>query len=120
MYRYNYMGPRGRRTGHGGFLPGFLLGLVGLMFGGWVVLAVLGAILGVFAMVLGPMIGVFASGVSWIFNTIFSGSGFAVGLVIGLIWYFSRKNRNNSSRNDDEYDDEEEYTETRHYNSCDT
>ena len=115
MYRYNYMGPRGRRTGHGGFLPGFLLGLVGLMFGGWVVLAVFGAILGVFAMVLGPMIGVFASGVNWIFNTIFSGSGFALGIVIGLVWYFTNKKKNNSSRNDD--DDEEEYFETGHYNS---
>ena len=115
MYRYNYMGPRGRRTGHGGFLPGFLLGLVGLMFGGWVVLAVFGAILGVLAMFVGPMIGVFASGISWIFNSIFSGSGFALGIVIGLVWYFTNKKKNNSSRNDD--DNEEEYFETRHYNS---
>lgn len=115
MFFYTNMGPRGRRTGHGGFLPGILLGVFGLMFGGWIVLAVLGVILGVFAMVLGPMIGIFASGVSWIFNTIFSGSGFVLGIVIGLIWYFSRKNRNTSSRNDD--DDEEEYFETRHYNS---
>ena len=115
MYRYNYMGPRGRRTGHGGFLPGFLLGLVGLMFGGWVVLAVFGAILGILAMFVGPMIGVFASGISWIFNSIFSGSGFALGIVIGLVWYFTNKKKNNSSRNDD--DDEEEYFETRHYNS---
>ncbi len=116
MYRYNYMGPRGRRTGHGGFLPGFLLGLVGLMFGGWVVLAVFGVILGVLAMFVGPMIGIFASGISWIFNSIFSGSGFALGIVIGLVWYFTNKKKNSSSRND-EYDDEEEYTETRHYNS---
>ena len=115
MYRYNYMGPRGRRTGHGGFLPGFLLGLVGLMFGGWVVLAVFGAILGVLAMFVGPMIGIFASGISWLFNSIFSGSGFALGIVIGLVWYFTNKKKNNSSRNDD--DDEEEYFETRHYNS---
>ena len=116
MYRYNYMGPRGRRTGHGGFLPGFLLGLVGLMFGGWVVLAVFGAILGVLAMFMGPMIGIFASGISWIFNTIFSGSGFALGIVIGLVWYFANKKKNSSSRNDED-DDEEEFTEARHYNS---
>ena len=116
MYRYNYMGPRGRRTGHGGFLPGFLLGLVGLMFGGWVVLAVFGAILGVLAMFVGPMIGIFASGISWIFNTIFSGSGFALGIVIGLVWYFANKKKNASSRNDED-DDEEEYFETRNYRS---
>ena len=116
MYRYNYMGPRGRRTGHGGFLPGFLLGLVGLMFGGWVVLAVFGAILGVLAMFVGPMIGIFASGISWLFNSIFSGSGFALGIVIGLVWYFTNKKKNSSSRNDED-DDEEEYFETRNYRS---
>ena len=115
MYRYNYMGPRGRRTGHGGFLPGFLLGLVGLMFGGWIVLAVLGMFLGIFAAVAGPLVGIFASCFSWIYHTVFSGSGFALGIVIGLVWYFTNKKKNNSSRNDD--DNEEEYFETRHYNS---
>ena len=87
------------------------------MFGGWIVLAVLGVFLGIFAAVAGPLVGVFASCFSWIYHTVFSGSGFALGIVIGLIWYFSRKNRNTSSRTDDEDYDEEEYTETRHYNS---
>ena len=117
MFFYTNMGPRGRRTGHGGFLPGILLGVFGLMFGGWIVLAVLGVFLGIFAAVAGPLVGIFASCFSWIYHTVFSGSGFALGIVIGLIWYFSRKNRNTSSRNDEEDYDEEEYTETRHYNS---
>ena len=116
MYRYNYMGPRGRRTGHGGFFPGMLLGLAGLMFGGWVILAVLAAVLGVFAMIAGPVIGIFASSISWLFNTIFSGSGVAVGIVIGLIWYFSHKKNSNASSRYDEEDYEEEYTE-RNYRS---
>ena len=117
MYRYNYMGPRGRRTGHGGFFPGMLLGLAGLMFGGWVIIAVLAAVLGVFAAIAGPVIGIFASSISWLFNAVFSGSSLAVGVLIGLIWYFSRKKNNNtSSRYEEEEEYEEEYTE-RNYRS---
>ena len=122
MYRYNYMGPRGRRTGHGGFFPGMLLGLAGLMFGGWVILAVLAAVLGFFAMIAGPVIGIFASSISWLFNTIFSGSGVAVGVVIGLIWYFYNKKRNAETEEDREEKtfgktepEAEEIIETTHY-----
>ena len=47
MYRYNYrynMGPRGRKFGHRGFRPEIFLGILGLMFFGWIILAVIGVL----------------------------------------------------------------------------
>ena len=55
MYRFNdrcNMGPRGRMNGHRGFRPEIFLGIIGLMFFGWIILAVIGGLLGAGFMVL--------------------------------------------------------------------
>ena len=59
MYRYNYrynMGPRGRKFGHRGFRPEIFLGILGLMFFGWIILAVIGGVLGAGIMILGSVV----------------------------------------------------------------
>ena len=82
-------GDNRRRRNAGGLLGGLFL-LPALMFGGWIVLAVLGGVLGLFGMIVG---GIF-SGLSAVTETVFSGSGFAIGVVLGLALYFWMKKKN--------------------------
>lgn len=85
---YRPMGMRHRPMGM--FPIGGLFILPGLMFGGWIVIAVLGGILSLVGSVLG---GVF-SGLSSLSSTAFSGGGLVVGIVIGLVAYYSFRKRN--------------------------
>lgn len=64
-------------------LGGFFI-LPGLLFGGWIAVAVLGGILSLFGTVIG---GVFR-GVSSLASHVFSGSGIAAGILIGLLAFF--------------------------------
>jgi cytosine/uracil/thiamine/allantoin permease len=69
---------------------GGLLILPALMFGGWIVVAVLGGVLGLAGSIIG---GVF-EGLGALTEGIFSGSGLLIGIVIGVIAYYAfRKNR---------------------------
>jgi len=74
-----------------GFFPlGGLFILPALMFGGWIVVAVLGGILGLVGSIIG---GVF-EGLGSLASGAFSGSGLVIGIVIGLALYFWLKKRN--------------------------
>ena len=79
MYRAN-MGPRGRMNGHRGFRSDIFLGIMGLIFFGWIIIAAIGGMIGACIMVLGS---VFA----WLASVM-------VGVVLGLLWYFRTHRRN--------------------------
>lgn len=84
--------PTGMRHPVDSFLPmGVLFLLPALMFGGWIAIAVLGAVLSLIGTVIG---GVF-HGLASLAYAGFSGSGLAVGIVIGLAAYcLLRKGKN--------------------------
>ena len=91
MYRWNYrynMGPRGRKFGRGGFRPEIFLGILGLMFFGWIILAVIGGLLGAGFMILGSVVSGLARIAPRLFSGILSSRSLVVGLIFGLIWYF--------------------------------
>ena len=95
MFWFN-MGPRGRKFGHRGFRPDIFAGILGLMFGGWILIAVLGGLLGAGIMVLGSVFTVMARIVSRILPALLSSKGFAAGIVIGLIWALRNRRRNDT------------------------
>ena len=78
------MGPRGRRNGHGGFRPDIFLGLIGLFLFGWIIIAVIGGMLGAGAMVLGSVFRGLMRTVSRLFTGTAGGS-VAAGIIIGLL-----------------------------------
>ena len=84
--------PMGTRHPVDSFLPmGVLFLLPALMFGGWIAIAVLGAVLSLIGTVIG---GVF-HGLASLAYAGFSGGGLAVGIVIGLAAYcLLRKGKN--------------------------
>lgn len=93
MYRFNdrcNMGPRGRMNGHRGFRPEIFLGIIGLMFFGWIILAVIGGLLGAGFMVLGSVV----RGLARVAPRLFASRSVAVGLALGLVWYFRTHRRN--------------------------
>ena len=122
MYR-SYMGPRGRRIGHGGSVFGILAGVFGLMFGGWIILAVLGGLLGAGVMVLGSVFALLGKILSWIVAPLFTTESFAVGVAIGLIWTAVRRmnearpaeDRETAAAPETAESTEPEIIETRHY-----
>ena len=96
MYRWNNrynMGPRGRKSGRRGFRPEIFLGILGLMFFGWIILAVIGGLLGAGFMVLGSVISGLARIAPRLFRGILSSKSLVAGLIIGLIWYFRTHKR---------------------------
>ena len=100
MYRYNNrytMGPRGRKFGRGGFRPEIFLGILGLMFFGWIILAVIGGLLGAGFMILGSVVSGLARIAPRLFSGILSSRSLVVGLIFGLIWYFRTHKRNGSA-----------------------
>ena len=78
-----------RRRRDSSFLSGLFI-LPVLMVGGWVSIAVIGGILGLFGSIIG---GIF-SGLSSLASGVFSGGGIAIGIVIGLALFFWLKKRN--------------------------
>ena len=80
-----------------GFFPmcGLFI-LPALMFGGWIVVAVLGSILSLVGAVIG---GVF-EGLGALAEGAFSGSGLVIGIVIGLVayYYFRNKKKEEAAR----------------------
>ena len=74
-----------------GFFPlGGLFILPALMFGGWIVVAVLGGILGLVGSIIG---GVF-EGLGSLTSGAFTGGGLGIGILIGLALFFWLKKRN--------------------------
>lgn len=122
MFWFN-MGPRTHRSARGGFRPGVIFPvLLFLFFGGWSIIAVMGGLLGVGLLTAGTVFGIFAGFIGSIFSHVFSSSSIAVGVVIGLIWYFYRKKRNAETEEDREEKtfgktepEAEEIIETTHY-----
>ena len=77
-----------------GFFPlGGLFILPALMFGGWIVVAVLGGILGLVGSIIG---GVF-EGLGSLASGAFTGGGLVIGIVIGLALYFFIRRRKNET-----------------------
>ena len=74
-------------------LPGGLLLLPALIFGGWIALAVIGGVFSLIAAVIG---GIF-SGLASIASGIFSGHGLVIGIVIGVALYYYVRSRNNET-----------------------
>ena len=105
LYYRNNRGPRGRMFGHGGRRPGLMiLGILGLIGFAPVGLAVLFGLLvgviGVFGGLIGAadgLIGATAEIMSEMPSAVYSGGGLVIGIVIGLILYNRRKNRNTAS-----------------------
>lgn len=112
----NGMGPRGPMHGPRGFNRGFgparrpmgcrngigmgvLFALPALLFGGWVILAVIGAVIGAAIMILSSVFGGLASVADSVFSGISSGEGLAVGFMIGFVLYtvFRRRNARKAS-----------------------
>ena len=69
---------------------GSLLILFGLMYGGWIVVAVAFGILGL----IGTLIGGIFSGLSYLLSGISSVSSVALGIVIGVAAYYMIRRRN--------------------------
>lgn len=96
MYRNNWnMGPRGRNFGHRGFRPVFIPGIIGLFFFGWIFVAALCGAAGGAIMILASVISGLAHIAPRLIRALASSHGFALGVAIGLVWYFRthRKNR---------------------------
>ena len=96
FYGFN-MGPRGRMNGHRVFRPGIFLGIIGLLYFGWIILAVFGALLGAGAMILSSVFAGLVRYAPALLSRVFSSGGFAVGIVIGLLLYF-RNHRKNTAK----------------------
>jgi len=91
-----------------GFFPlGGLLILPALMFGGWIAVAAIAGVLSLVGVILG---GVF-SGLSSLVSGAFSGSSLVIGIVIGLIAFYSFRNRKAKNEPASTIDGEEVETE---------
>ena len=87
MYR------RGRRP-MGLFPLGGLFILPALMFGGWIVLAVLGGILGLAGSIISEVFG----GLSFLASEAFTGAGLVAGIVIGILVFCGLKKKKEAAR----------------------
>ena len=120
MFWFN-MGPRGRMFGHRGFRPGIFLGVLGLLFFGWIIVAVFGGLIGAGIMIFGSVLSGLARLAGRILPALFSAKGFFAGLVIGLVWALNNRKRNQASAKEEETEEEkkeeaeEPVIETQHY-----
>ena len=89
-----------------------------LMFGGWMVVAVLGSILGL----IGSVIGGAFEGLSSLASGAFTGGGLVAGIVIGVVLYFWLKKRNAAKQETvgdaDGEEATEQFAETNDYHSA--
>ena len=98
MYRYNWnMDPRGRNTGHRGFRPGIFLGIVGLLFFGVIFAEALCGVAGAAVMILASVISGLARFLPRLIRVLVSSRGFALGVAMGLVWYFRTHRRNRAA-----------------------
>ena len=132
----NGMGPRGPMHGHRGFGParrpmgfhrGFGMGglflLPVLLFGGWVILAVIGGLIGAVIMILSSVFGGLASAAESVFSGVSSAGGVALGAAIGFVLYrrLKRKNAEKASETEETADETNEsdsyFTQANSWNS---
>lgn len=98
MYRYNWnMDPRGRNTGHRGFRPGIFLGIVGLLFFGVIFAEALCGVAGAAVMILASVISGLARFLPRLIRALVPSRGFALGVAMGLVWYFRTHRRNRAA-----------------------
>ncbi len=102
------MGPRGPIYGHRGYgrrglgLGGLFL-LPALFFGGWMVIAVIGGLIGTMAWILGGAFSGIGSLIGWIFSLIesaFTSEGLVVGIVLGIVLFYWMKKRNSAAQSE--------------------
>ena len=106
--------PMGMRHRPMGFFPmGGLFILPALMFGGWIVVAVLGGLLSL----VGTFIGGVFEGLGALAEGAFSGSGLVIGIVIGLVAFccFKKKKEAEPTSTIDGENVESEIVEPIHY-----
>ena len=97
------MGPRGRIHGHRGSVGGFLAGLLVLMMGGWIILAAVTALILSVVFVIIPVFGLLVDIAPAVLGSLLGMKSLAIGMVIGLLWYYrSRKNRESASADEEE------------------
>ena len=123
MIRTN-MGPRGRRFRNREFRPGIMIGLLSLFFGGWIVIAVLGGLLGAGVLTIGALLSAvrhfFIHVVGGAFTHGYSLGGILLGVLIGLAIYSNRKKEarreeEESFRADDEKEEDDDSIVAAHY-----
>lgn len=103
MIWMNNMGPRGRLHGHRGSIGGFLFGLLALMLGGWIILAAVAALIISVLFVVIPVFGLMVDIAPVVLGNLLSMKSLAIGMVIGLLWYYrGRKNRESASADEEE------------------
>ena len=77
-----------------GMGPGILFLLPALLFGGWVIVAVAGGLLGAVLMICGSVFRTLVSAASGIFSHGYFSGGLAVGIGIGIALYYTMKKKN--------------------------
>ncbi len=101
-------GPRGPMYGHRGygrrgFGSGGLFLLPALFFGGWMIIAVIGGLLGMMAWMLGGVFSGICSLIGRIFSlteTALTSEGLAAGIVLGIILFYRMKKRNSAAQSE--------------------
>ena len=97
------MDPRGRLHGHRGSIGGFLAGLLVLMMTGWIILAAAAALILSVVFVITPVFGLLVDIAPAVLGSLFGMKSLAIGMVLGLLWYYrSRKNRESASADEEE------------------
>ena len=116
FYRYNKFGRRGFRPG-----AQIRFGLI-FLFGGWIIIPVLGGLFGAGIITVGALMAVFGELLSELFSGVFSAGSIVVGLILGLVWYFhNKKNAEEETKEENTFESrmetpaEEPIIETRHY-----
>ena len=103
MIWMNNMGPRGRIHGHRGSVGGFLAGLFALMMGGWIIFAAVAALILSVVFVVIPVFGLLVDIAPVVLGNLLGMKSLAIGMVIGLLWYYrARKNRESASADEEE------------------
>ena len=95
---------------HFGTGLGVLFLLPALLFGGWVILAVIGGLIGAVFMILGSVFGGLATVAEAVFSSLSSTGGIALGAVIGFMLYrlLKRKNAEKASAAEEAADETNE------------
>ena len=96
------MDPRGRRNGHRGFRPEIFLGIMGLFCFGWIIIAVIGGLLGAGFMVIGAVLHGLARVLPRLLTRAVTSQSVLAGLILGLVWYFRTHRRNTAAKEETE------------------
>ena len=76
------------------FRHGIITGVLCLICGLWAAAAVLAAVIGIGVMFFGALLPLLGRIAVRIFPAIVTSKGFALGVMIGLVWYFRNRRRN--------------------------